>query len=79
MHFRSLAMVVYDNLMMLHGTSRAWEPYIGALVQVLSCGGRWSGVTPDDRLLTPLVAREWHGALSRPRLAKLRARPASGL
>jgi hypothetical protein len=29
--------------------SRAWEPYIGALVQGLTCGQSWSGVTPVDR------------------------------
>jgi hypothetical protein len=29
--------------------SRAWEPYSGALVQALTCGWPWSGVTLVDR------------------------------
>jgi hypothetical protein len=36
--------------------SRAWEPYNDALIQALTCGQLWSGVTPIDRT-DPVL---WH-------------------
>jgi hypothetical protein len=51
-HCRTLLMNCGNTLERVTGiepASRAWEPYIGALLQALSCGQPWSGVTLVDR------------------------------